>query len=186
MKTKLGKIKLADGKPVGGRNRLTDSAIDKIQRYYGLAIRNNTNSLQMMKKAVWAIYFHLISCNDKPLHGLCPSSPDSWCKYKEAAHSGDQYNHDDHHHLPEAIMIRMKDIFKHLAKSDLLQKCLDGNTQNVNESVNNVIWTRIPKRVFVQLNTLSFGIYEAVSCFNRGNITKCLILSELGIKPGNE
>jgi hypothetical protein len=38
VKEKSGK-KLHDSKPVGGKGRLTQSEIDKLQNYYGLAIR---------------------------------------------------------------------------------------------------------------------------------------------------
>lgn len=33
--------KLSDGKTVGGKGRLTDKVIDKMQNYYGKAIREN-------------------------------------------------------------------------------------------------------------------------------------------------
>ena len=47
--------KLADGKPVGGKGRLTDKVIDRIQNYYGKAIRNNPGDLKGMRNDVWAI-----------------------------------------------------------------------------------------------------------------------------------
>lgn len=188
LKTILGGVILSDGKTIGktigGRNRLTDATINKIQQYYGLAICNNAGNVEQMRKAVWTVYFHLSSSNLRPLHGLCPSGVDSWCKYKKAITSGSEYDHEKHHHLPEAIMNELKDIFKDLANVDLLKKCMHSNTQNLNESVNNVIWTRIPKRVFIQLRTLRFGVHEAISCYNQVNVTKCFILREVNIKPG--
>ena len=51
-------------------------------------------------------------------------------------------------------------------------------------SVNNIIWSRIPKTVFVSLQTLNFGVYDAVSCFNRGYLTRCLVLKQLGMSVG--
>ena len=36
------KGKLSDGKPIGGRDCLTDGRIKCLQKYYGLAIRQNT------------------------------------------------------------------------------------------------------------------------------------------------
>lgn len=48
-KTKKGKDKLSDDKTIGGRGRLTDSAIKQIQLYYGFAIRRHTSSLEEMK-----------------------------------------------------------------------------------------------------------------------------------------
>lgn len=44
LKLKLGKSKLSDGKTMGGRGRLTNSGINEIQLYYGLAIRRNVKS----------------------------------------------------------------------------------------------------------------------------------------------
>ena len=38
------KSKLEGGKPTGGRGRLTESKIKKLQKYHGLAIRQNTLS----------------------------------------------------------------------------------------------------------------------------------------------
>ncbi|KAG8250734.1 hypothetical protein J6590_095261 [Homalodisca vitripennis] len=54
---------------------------------------------------------------------------------------------------------------------------------NVNESINNVIWSRVPKKDFVTLNTLEFGAYDAISTFNDGNIAKCKMLRAVGIEP---
>ena len=52
--------KLADGCSVGGRGRLTVVTIDSLQNCYGYAIRANSNNLQKMQDAVWAIYYHTI------------------------------------------------------------------------------------------------------------------------------
>lgn len=37
-----------------------------------------------------------------------------------------------------------------------------GKSENPNESLNNVIWSLCPKRLFVILRTLKFGVSEAV------------------------
>ncbi|GFY34292.1 uncharacterized protein TNCV_2505951 [Trichonephila clavipes] len=63
-----------DGKCLSGRNRVTDILIAKIQIvYYSMAIKNNINDLHSMKTAVWAVYFPLLSSNESPQHGLCPT-----------------------------------------------------------------------------------------------------------------
>jgi len=36
------KGKLADGQPIGGRGRLMEGKVKQLQKYYGLAIRQNT------------------------------------------------------------------------------------------------------------------------------------------------
>ncbi|KAF8768394.1 hypothetical protein HNY73_021218 [Argiope bruennichi] len=78
LKNKLKSTKLADGKKIAGRGRLTDAEILLIQKYYGLAIRRNASkSVTEMFKSIWAIYFHKLSTNAKPQHGLRPLGSDS-------------------------------------------------------------------------------------------------------------
>lgn len=148
---------------------MTDKMIDEIQCYYGLAIRRHVNDLEKMKKAVWAEFFHYLSNNQTQYHMLCDIS---WCKYLKAKEEGVLYDHEKHSHLAPAIMDVIKPIFRDLANPKLLEKCLHGQTQNANESFNNVIWSRIPKRVFVTLTTLRFGVHDAVATYNDGNITR--------------
>ncbi|KAJ8898268.1 hypothetical protein PR048_003628 [Dryococelus australis] len=62
--SKKGK-KLNDGRTLDGKNRLTDSTIDIIQNYYGLAIRQNTDSVEKMRTTVWALFCHISSIDDK-------------------------------------------------------------------------------------------------------------------------
>ena len=68
-------MKLSDNKVVGGKGRLTDQVIDKIQNYYGEAIRNNAGNIELMETAIWAIFHHMIRNDEIELdkqHGLCP------------------------------------------------------------------------------------------------------------------
>ncbi|GFV16728.1 uncharacterized protein TNCV_4419151 [Trichonephila clavipes] len=135
-------IKLSDGENISGRGRLTLKEVDSIQHYYGLAIRKNLSSVEDMKRAIWAIYFHKLSTEDNPQHALCP------------------------------------------LEKDLMKKCLHGRTQNPNESFNKCIWERIPKTVFVGIETLKFGVMDAVICFNDGYVSRIKVFEALGIKPG--
>lgn len=86
--------------------------------------------------------------------------------------------------LPEAVKEKIKPTFIALSYPTMLRKCLHGKTQNVNESLKNFLWSRIPKSTFVQRRTLEFGVFEAISRFNDGNITKCRLLQMVGIEPG--
>ncbi|GFW15575.1 uncharacterized protein TNCV_4657151 [Trichonephila clavipes] len=55
LKLKMKGEKLSDKKKtLDDHGRLTGAEIDKLQRYYGLAIRNNTDSINSMKRAIWA------------------------------------------------------------------------------------------------------------------------------------
>ncbi|GFX49855.1 uncharacterized protein TNCV_784181 [Trichonephila clavipes] len=85
-------IKLSDGKNISGRGRLTLKEVDSIQHYYGLAIRKNLSSVEDMKRAIWAVYFHKLSTEDNPQHALCPLGEDSWCGYNRSIVTGILYS----------------------------------------------------------------------------------------------
>ncbi|GFU81964.1 uncharacterized protein TNCV_516451 [Trichonephila clavipes] len=112
--------KLSDGKGISGRGRLTDNEISKLQQYYGLAIRRNMNSVSDMFKAVWAIYFHKLSTDSVPQHGLCPTSPDTWCGFNKAKLLGEAYLHKHSH--PEPMLLAIKPIFKSLSDKKTVRK----------------------------------------------------------------
>ncbi|GFY31634.1 uncharacterized protein TNCV_4199451 [Trichonephila clavipes] len=47
-------------KGLGGKGKLSDSFIDKIQNYYGIAIRSNIGNLEEMQRAVIAAFLSLL------------------------------------------------------------------------------------------------------------------------------
>ncbi|GFX60473.1 uncharacterized protein TNCV_1181921 [Trichonephila clavipes] len=175
-KAKMRGQKLSDGKALCGKNRLTEASIDQFQTYYGLAIRRNLSSVKDMRQGIWAIFLHKISTDENPQHGFCPSGPDTWCRYKKAQLENKVYHHK--HKLPVAVVEAIRPIFRNLSDPELLKKCLHENMQNPNESINNAIWSRVPKKTFVHLETLSFGTYDAIASFNKGNATKLDILKK--------
>jgi hypothetical protein len=83
-------------------------------------------------------------------------------------------------------MDELKPVFRDLSSVGLLKRCLHGKTQNPNESLNSVIWTRIPKTVFVIRDTLKFGVYGAVLCFNAGVAKMNDVLTILGARSGSD
>ncbi|GBM23245.1 hypothetical protein AVEN_159914-1 [Araneus ventricosus] len=92
LRNKLKSIKLSDGKKISRRGRLTNAQILLILKYYGLAIRRNTSkSVDEMSKSIWAIYFHKLSTDAKPQHGLCPMGSESWCGFNKCLISGEKY-----------------------------------------------------------------------------------------------
>lgn len=135
-----------------------------------------------MKASVWSKFFHLSSTNESPAYELCIKGPDSWCKFQRAKANGEHYDHQQHTHYPQVVMDSIKPIFRDLAHPDLLKRCLHGGTQNVCESLNSVVWSRVPKSTFVQI--LEIGVIEAIATYNEGNIVRCQILQKLGIPPG--
>ena len=57
-------------------------------------------------------------------------------------------------------------IFRRLSSDDLLSKCLHGQTQNGNESLNNLMWTKCPKNTFVERPIIEMGVNSAVVDYN--------------------
>lgn len=180
--TALRKLK-KENKGIGGKGKLTDALIGKLQNYYGIAIRSNSGDLSGMKSSIHASLFHCVSLEKRNLHQHCPDGPDSWCRYKQ-----DKVNKTSLFKpgpgLPDNIIALIKPIYTRLSSDDLLKKCLDGKTQNQNESLNGMIWNRLPKSVFVGADVLNFGAYDAVAHFNIGSKAAINIFEDLGLEPG--
>ena len=112
--------------------------IDKLQNYYGIAIRSNIGDLSGMKKAVHATTVRL--------------DTQSWCGFQQDRNT---FKHGPG--LPDAAI--------RLSEDTLLNKCLHGKTQNQNEAVNGMVWEQIPKGVFVGTDLLEFGLFDAINHF---------------------
>lgn len=191
LKKRSGKNKLEDGKSIGGRGRLTDKVIDKIQVYYGRAIRDNSASINNnrqhacmhLKDAVMAIWIHTQSTDVEPLHNLCPAGEDSWCGFQRDLAKGTcEYAHS--HPLPKAISKAILPAFTALSNEALLTSCLHGGTQNQNEAFNALIWQRATKETHSGLLTVELATFLAVCHFNDGAKSILKILENLDICPG--
>ncbi|GFV02293.1 uncharacterized protein TNCV_528641 [Trichonephila clavipes] len=112
--------KLSDGKNISGRGRLTLKEVDSIQHYYGLAIRKKLSSVEDMKRAIWAIYFHKLNTEDNPQHALCPLGEDSWCGYNRSIVTGEFYIHK--HSLPKSILLKVKKSVSGSHRERLIEK----------------------------------------------------------------
>lgn len=58
----------------------------------------------------------------------------------------------------------------------MLRKCLDKKTQN--ESLNGMIWNKLPKSTILNATVLELGVYDAVAHFNTGLGASMSILTE--------
>ena len=104
--------------------------IDKLQNYYGIAIRSSSGNLQAMKRNILANLFHCASSESRPLHTYCPDGADSWCSYNRGkANKTTTYKHGKG--LPTAdVIAELKPIYAKLGDDELLRKCLDGETKS--------------------------------------------------------
>ena len=150
---------LADDKALGGKSLLTDKVINKFQNYSGIAIRQSAgNTAYQLKKALGAVLFHCSEAADlETRHHMCPETADSWCKYQ-----ADKLNNTDTYKekpgIPAVIRETIRPVFISLSDDKLLNKCLQGKTQNNIASLNGLIWKLCPKDVFVGCTTLELGV----------------------------
>jgi len=103
---------------LGGKHPLSKSETGKLHNYFGSTIRRIVNSLEVIKTAVWTLFFQKLYIKKKtnPQYGL-HTSDNSWCKFKSYAISRVAYKHK--HSLPPAVMDTIKPLFKDLASVHL-------------------------------------------------------------------
>ena len=82
-----------------------------------------------------SLIFFLVT-DKKPQHDKCSID---WCKYlkAKAANTLNKYKHRPA--LAEDAKKLLKPIYEDLTKTELLERCLGGHTQNNNESFNNCV-----------------------------------------------
>lgn len=188
---KLVEVEKAKGVTLGGKKHgsLSESTIKKITRYYRNSIVRNKGNIIAMKKDIYAILQHCSSTDKKPKHSTCPPGENSWCFYNRAismklkppAHKTSVKTP-----LREEIVAKMMPIFQRLASEVLLQKCAKGETQNRNESLHNMIWSRCPKVFNTSKTRVDIAAARGISDFNYGmRVSSINALKTCHLSPGN-
>ena len=184
------KGKLPDGKPVGGRpGRLTKPAIEKLQKYYGRAIRNNTKkgeltteeterAIKAMQNEIKAGLYHSCKLPDKERHKYCPSN--SWCSSKRTGKPIENKGH----HLDPVFVKHLEHVYVCLSDEKLLKRCLPGHTQNPNECINSLVWIRCPKHRWFGRKHVEMAAISATLHFRSGAKAKHRVMELSGIKAG--
>ena len=159
-------------KGLGGRIKnivkLTDKFINKLKRYYGLAITRHQDNVDEMYKEIWATLHDLSSTDENPNHGNFPAGANSWCSYRRAEAEGMEVSKFKHDYLPlvKDVMKALEPIYIDLSSRELLERCNGGNTQINNESYNGLLWYFAPKHLHNGLKTIELANFLAVSIFN--------------------
>lgn len=190
------KGKLADGQPIGGRGRLTEGKVKQLQKYYGLAIRQNTIkksnpterevdvAVYAMKKNITATLHHGVKSQDPAKqHHFCPPGESSWCKWQQDAASGTSTYKDDEC-LPEVFLEVLRPTFMTLSDSKLLERCVLGTTQNRNECVNSMVWVWCPKHKHHGVKVVRCPVASAVCHFYSGASSRLRVMERLSIPGG--
>lgn len=191
-----GKSKLSDGKPVGGRaGRLTRPTIDKLQKYYGNAIRRCVDkkgkrevedAVKRMQCAIKAILYHSVKIVDeKKRHQYCPDGESSWCSFKRDKAVGTNAPFlNKSHHLDPVFLEFLTPLFDRLSEKKLLKRCLPGLSQNANESVNSLVWNKCPKHRNRGIKSVETAAASAIMQFNIGADGRHGVMKELEISGG--
>lgn len=169
---------------LGGKGKLTNSMINKMQNYFGMALRNNTASVDQMSKAIWSTFFHLSAKDSHPLHTKCPIGKESWCSYQRASARGQLSSYKHKGGLPLDLLPHIKPIYTRLTDVNMLEKCLHGMTQNNNECFHSLIWKRSPKTKFSGAAGVKLSVYDAAMHFNCGYKTELDVMRRMSIIPG--
>ena len=125
-----------------------------------------------MQNAILASFNHCSSMDEKPQHDRCPVGARSWCFYQKALATGQEPGpHRTNGGTPLApdVAEHVKEVYTRLAHVDLLKRCTLGKTQNANESLHSVVWSKCPKTTFVGLERVVSATCSAVSQFNAGS-----------------
>lgn len=77
-------------------------------------------------------------------------------------------------------------IYENLSRTDLLERCLGGYTQNANESFNSTVWRFAPKHLHCGIKTVETAAYIAAGVFNEGYGSILKIMDELKIVIGQQ
>ena len=166
-----------------GLKVLTPVIMDKLQNYFGIALRANCTTVEAMQKAIWASFFHVASSEKNNYHSHCEASPTSWCQYQR-----DVINKTNLYKpglgFSKEVIAMVKPIYIDLIKPTELGKCLHGKTQNQNENFNSTLWERVPKTNYCAFDKLELAVYDAVGNFNDGKQASIDILKYLNISPG--
>lgn len=153
--------------------------------YYSLSIRRNTDSVEKMRKDIWATLYHKLSTDEMPQHDDCPPGADSWCSWQraKAQNTLDTYQHKPA--LSIEIFNAIKPIYEDLSRNELLERCLGGYTQNNNECFNSTVWNIAPKTVSSNKKVLDIATSVATCIFNDGLFSIMKIMEVLHLLIGS-
>ena len=92
-------------------------------------------------------------------HSYCPNDEKTWCKY----HKDKIFNtniYDRSKCLPFVFPGELHGFVTRLSSPDLLNACQRGLIQNQNKSINNMIWSKCPKRVLCSKSRFVIPVCE--------------------------
>ena len=69
---------------ISSRGKFTQEKVNKIQIYYGRAIKDNVGNIPLLKTCIFTILLHFSSSDKNPKHVHCPPGETSWWFWQRA------------------------------------------------------------------------------------------------------
>ena len=167
-----------------GRNALTGKQINKLQAYFGKAIRENSDSVEEVEKAIWATFYHRLSTDENPQHQNCPPGMTSWCGFQRAAVEGRESKFKHKPGFSPEVTRAIKPVYEDLTKKSLLERCLGAHSQNNDESFHALVWRISPKITYCGYRMLQVAVAIALRVFDQGSTNMMSIMKEIGLTVG--
>lgn len=141
-----------------------------------------------MKDAIYASIYHAVSTDEEPQHSKCPQGSTSWCFYqRELCKNKTPGPHATNVHTPlnKLCFTKILPLYERLTEESLLIRCSRCLTQNANESLHSIIWSKCPKEVFVAKSRVKIAASIAICEYNVGTRrTVAEIMKQAGLPIG--
>ena len=123
------------------KSRLTDSVIDKLQNYFGIALRSKVGNVKEMQNAIFMLPRPkiVIFTHTTPKHQIHGANMVEIFRITQICTNPG---------ISVDVKSAIKPIYSDLSKATELKKCLHGLTQNYYESFNSTVWERVLKMTF--------------------------------------
>ena len=110
--------------------------------------------------AIGAVLYHCSeSSSEETRHLYYPKDKDTWCKWQKDKLTGEN-KYKEKVSIPKAIKETLLPIFKDPSDPQLLENCLHGQTQNVNESLNGIISQKCPQKpISIETSIRNWSIF---------------------------
>ena len=80
----------------------------------------------------------------------------------------------------------LKPLFTNLSNPSLLSRCLAGHTQNQNETINGLLWSKCLKNRFCGIEKLRYAVSESACHFNIGSGSRIDLMRNVGVNPSTD
>ncbi|GFT74101.1 uncharacterized protein TNCV_3708161 [Trichonephila clavipes] len=161
----------AKGITLGGKSygSLKETTIKKLTQYYQKTILENKGDIQGMKNP-YMPRFITVSRQIKIQWDMkCPPGKYSWCFYRRALAKGEKpapHKFNIGTPINPDYLTKIVPIYQRLASDSLLKGCARCLTQNSNESLHSVIWSKCSKETSAKSRRVNIAVSEAVSEYN--------------------